>query len=134
MANLLFKNESYKLQGALFAIRRKYGRGIKESILDKICAEQFSIDKIIYLNKPKISICSVDTKKEMGLYVPDFLIYDKIILEIKSVPKMPRIFETQLYNYLKCSKYELGYLVNFGGYAFDIRRRIFTNDRKKWLV
>jgi len=134
MADLLYKDESYKLQGALLAIRRKYGRGLKENIMDKICEEQFHIDKISYTAKPKIKIYSVDSKKIIGIYVPDFLICDKIILEIKSVPKMPRIFETQLYNYLKCSKYELGYLVNFGGYAFDIRRRIFTNDRKKWLV
>ena len=134
MVKLLYKNESYKLQGALLAVRRKYGRGLKENILDKVCEEQFQKDKIIYTSKPKIKIYSVDSHKIIGVYVPDFLIYDKIILEIKSVPKMPLFFETQLYNYLKCSDYELGYIVNFGEYKFDIRRRIFTNDRKGWLV
>jgi len=134
MAKLLFKEESYKLQGALLAVRRKYGRGLKENILDKICEEQFQADKIPYVSKPKIKIFSVDSYKFIGVYVPDFIIYDKIVLEIKSVPKMPQFFETQLYNYLKCSHYELGYIVNFGEYKFDIRRRIFTNDRKRWLV
>jgi GxxExxY protein len=134
MTDLLYKKESYKLQGSLLAIRRKYGRGLKESIMDKICEEQFLADKIPYVAKPKIKIYSLDTKKILGVYVPDFLIYDKILLEIKSVPIMPRIFESQLYNYLKCSEFELGYIVNFGSYEFDIRRRIFTNDRKVWLV
>jgi GxxExxY protein len=134
MTNLLYKNESYKLQGALLAVRRKYGRGLKENIMDKICIEQFTIDKIPFLSKPKIHIYSQDSNKKIGMYVPDFLIYDKIVLEIKSVSEMPKIFESQLYNYLRCSKYELGYIVNFGAYEFDIRRRIFTNDRKSWLV
>jgi len=65
----------------------------------------------------------------VGGYVPDFVIEDKIILELKSVDFMPKIYESQLYNYLKGTKYNLGYIVNFGGDKLDIRRRIFEKNR-----
>ena len=42
---------------------------------------------------------------------------------------MPKVFEEQLYTYLKGTKYKLGYLVNFGGDKIDIRRRIYDSAR-----
>ncbi|NQU19213.1 hypothetical protein HQ550_03555 [bacterium] len=38
---------------------------------------------------------------------------------------MPKVFEKQLYSYLKATKYKIGILVNFGGDKIDIRRRIY---------
>ncbi len=61
----------------------------------------------------------------MGIYEPDFVIEDKIILEIKAVDYMPKVYENQLYSYLKGTDYKLGLLVNFGGDKIDIRRRIY---------
>jgi GxxExxY protein len=62
--------------------------------------------------------------KEVGIYKPDFIVEEKIVTEIKSVLFMPKVFELQLYYYLKGSKYRLGYIVNFGSDKIDIRRRI----------
>jgi len=63
-------------------------------------------------------------RNNCGAYVPDFIIDDKILIEIKAVPEIPKVFEKQLYYYLKGTKYRLGYLVNFGSGKIDIRRRI----------
>jgi GxxExxY protein len=67
--------------------------------------------------------------KQIGTYVPDFVIEHKIILELKSVEVMPKIYESQLYNYLKGTQYNLGHIVNFGSSKIDIRRRIFEKVR-----
>lgn len=67
----------------------------------------------------------------MGIYEPDFIIDNKIVIEIKAVPVMPKQFEKQLYYYLKYTKHKLGLLVNFGADRLDIRRRIYDEIRKR---
>jgi len=67
--------------------------------------------------------------KDIGVYEPDFIIEDKIIVEIKSVLTMPKIFEKQLYYYLKGSDCIIGYLVNFGSGKIDIKRRVYDAVR-----
>jgi GxxExxY protein len=49
-------------------------------------------------------------------YVPDFLCYGKIVLEIKAVEQLIDKHRAQVHNYLKATGYKLGLLVNFGGY------------------
>jgi len=67
------------------------------------------------------------------LYRPDFIVDEKIIVELKAVEKNPKLFINQLYDYLRNSKYELGYFINFASPKLYIKRVIFTNDRKPFL-
>ena len=66
----------------------------------------------------------------IGTYQPDFIIEDKIIVEIKSVLQFPKVFEKQLYYYLRGTNYKLGYLVNFGAEKIQIKRRIYETVRE----
>jgi len=68
--------------------------------------------------------------KEIGTYQPDFIIDNKIIIELKSALTMPKVFEKQLYYYLRGTSYKIGYLVNFGSDKLDIRRRIYESARQ----
>jgi GxxExxY protein len=49
-------------------------------------------------------------------YLPDFLLFDKIVLEIKAVKELAKEHHAQVHNYLKATGYRLGLLVNFGSY------------------
>ena len=51
------------------------------------------------------------------------------MVEIKAVPEMPKVYEKQLYYYLKGTKYKLGYLANFGTDKLEIKRRIYEKAR-----
>ena len=62
----------------------------------------------------------------VGNYRPDFIIDDKIVIEVKAVEWMVKSFETQLLNYLKSTGFELGILVNFGAPKLYIKRLIST--------
>ena len=68
--------------------------------------------------------------EEVGIYEPDFVIDEKVLIEIKAVPEMPKLYETQLFYYLRGTKYKLGFLVNFGGSKLEIKRRIYEKARK----
>ena len=83
---------------------------------------EFTLKDLPFKEKERIKIIYKD--HNVGVYEPDFIVNDKILIEIKSVPQMPNVFEKQLKYYLKGTKYGLGYLVNFGSEEIDIRRRI----------
>ena len=127
------KELGYKIQGILIEISKKYGNFYKEEFYDKACAELLEIKKINFVSKPKLIIYSLDTGKKLAVYIPDFLIENKIILEIKALPFLPNPAVNQIVQYLKASQYEIGYIVNFGTPKAEILRRIYTNDRKPWF-
>jgi len=67
---------------------------------------------------------------EVGIYYPDIMVNDLLILELKAAESVVEEHELQLINYLKATEIEIGLLLNFGKKP-EIRRKIFTNDKKK---
>ncbi len=69
-------------------------------------------------------------KQIVGEYIPDIIVNQSVILELKCVEYMVESHESQLLNYLKATDCEIGLLLNFGKDPQFIRK-IFTNDYKK---
>ena len=67
---------------------------------------------------------------EVGVYYLDIIVNDLLILELKAAESVVEEHELQLINYLKATEIEIGLLLNFGKKP-EIRRKIFTNDKKK---
>lgn len=132
--NFLERDLSYKLRGAIYGTANKYGPGLKEQIYQKALAEEFTKQNISFEQQKRINIYSLDTGKSLGVYIPDFVIANKIILEIKASSFTTRQDIDQQRSYLKTSIYEIGYLVNFNTNKLDIRRSIFTNNRKPFII
>jgi GxxExxY protein len=65
----------------------------------------------------------------VGTYYADFLVDDKVIIEVKSVSHLLDEHEAQLLNYLKATNIEVGLLLNFGEKP-EFKRRAFSNYRK----
>lgn len=118
----LYKDISYKLVGCFYSIYNALGPGHKENIYHKALSIEFNKVGIKCVSKKRIPVEYKGNK--IGFYEPDFIVEDKVIIELKSVLTMPGVFEKQLYYYLKGSGYRLGYLVNFGSEKIDIRRRV----------
>jgi len=131
--NLLEAKLSYKLQGAIYNVANKYGPGLKEQIYQKALTEEFTKQKIPFKEQKRITIYSLDTGKSLGTYIPDFVIDDKIILEIKASNFTTNQDTSQQISYLRASVYEIGYLANFSTPNLDLRRLIFTNNRKRFI-
>lgn len=132
--NLLEPELSYKIQGVIYEVANKYGRGLKEQIYQKALEEELAKQRINFKQQKRINIYSLETGKKLGVYVPDFVIEDKIILEIKATDFTANNDINQQRSYLKASKYEIAYLVNFNTPKLYIQRSIFTNDRKSFVA
>jgi GxxExxY protein len=87
-----------------------------------------------YEQQKRINIYSLDSGKILGTYVPDFVVENKIIIEIKASAFTTRQDVRQQQSYLKASIYEVAYLVNFCTPQLFIKRSIYTNDRKPFIV
>ena len=132
--NFLERDLSYKIRGAIFNVSNKYGSGFKEQIYQKPLAEEFTRQKISFEQQKRINIYSLDTGKSLGVYVPDFVIDSKIILEIKASNFTTQQDINQQRSYLKASIYEIAYLTNFNTGKLEIYRSIFTNNRKPFVA
>ena len=111
IVDLLHKYLSYKIQGIAFGIRKNFGLCHKEKIYQKAFEEELNREDIPYEREKAIKIFSPKDGKFIGLYRPDFIIDEKIIIEIKTYKFVPRDEMRKIYDYLRNSKYELGYLV-----------------------
>lgn len=130
----LYKELSYKLVGLFFKIRNEYGPGHKENIYQNLLEEALIANNIPYSREARIKIYSNDTGRVVGTYVPDFLVDEKIVVELKASGYTTPTDEKQLYHYLRNSPYQVGYLVNFSTPQLYIKRIIYTNDRKPFLT
>ncbi len=115
------------MRGCFFEVYNELGPGHKEQIYQEALKISFKEKGLKFIEKNRLKIKFKG--KDIGIYEPDFIVEDKIIVEIKSVLIMPKVFEKQLYYYLKGSNYKVGYLVNFGSERIDIRQRIYETAR-----
>lgn len=125
----LYKDLSYKVVGCFYEVYNELGPAHKEQIYNEALKIAFDEGDLKFNDKPRLKISFKE--KVVGVYEPDFIIEDKIIVEIKSLLNLPKVYEKQLYYYLRGTKYKLGYLVNFGNESIDIRRRVYESARTK---
>lgn len=130
---LLEEKLTYRLRDIFIEISKKHGYLYKEKVYHKLLIEKFNLNNICFTSYPKITVYHNIIRKIMGNYYPDFLIENKIIVEIKAQSHISNNHINQLIRYLNTTIYEIGLIVNFGTPKAQIERRIFTNDRKPFL-
>jgi len=112
--NLLYKEEVYKIIGAAYEVYNQLGNGFLEAVYQEALEIEFEIQKIPYISQKELNI-SYKNRQLKQKYKPDFLVNDKIIVEIKGIPRLTNNEISQLINYLKTSGLKVGLLLNFGG-------------------
>ena len=118
---------------SFYDIRNKYGKWHNERIYDRALQEYYDRIGVKYISQPRINIYSLDSGRVLGVYVPDLLVDNKIIIELKARSFVSQEEREKAIEYLKCSNYEILYLVNFREDNFKPRRFIFTNNRKSFI-
>lgn len=108
----LYKNLTYKIIGALYAVQNELGPVHKENIYHKALVIEFADKRINFVEEKSLPVKYKN--KTIGSYKPDFIIEDKVILEIKAVPVITKTMMDQIYYYVRGTKYKLVLLANFG--------------------
>src|SRR5690606_474380 len=124
---ILYKEESYKIIGACMKVHRELGSGFLEAVYEEALKKEFMNSKIPFESQVKLNVF-YDGDQLDKYYKADFICYDKIVLELKSVSQIPIIFYAQLKNYLAATNKELGMLINFGQPSLNYKRIINTKN------
>ncbi len=120
MPQIVQKELSYKIMGILFSVHNALGNRYQEKYYQRAIEEGLKEEKLRF--KRELSVDLEYKGKKIGKYFLDFLIEDKVILEIKAVDNLkPKDFK-QVLAYLTANNIELGILVNFRTDKLTFRR------------
>ena len=121
---ILFKDESYAIQGAIFEVHRVMGIGFLESVYQECLDREMRARSIPFASQQELVLAYKDAPLNQR-YKVDFICYGKIILELKAVKMIMDEHRAQVMNYLKVTGLRLALLVNFGHYPkADVERII----------
>ncbi|NOU59550.1 GxxExxY protein [Marinifilum caeruleilacunae] len=123
MSSIFFKNESYKIIGACMEVHNYLGSGFLEIVYKDALEVEFAKRKIPYEREKEYTV-QYKGKLLPRKYIADFVVYDRIILEIKAVSAIHENYLAQALNYLAVSKERLALVVNFGESQLKYQRVI----------
>ena len=119
---LLYKQLTEKIIKALFEVFSNLGPGLSEIIYRRAVNEELDNLKLEFQTEKNIPVYYKN--KKIGLYRLDFLVENKVILELKVKTEIEPLDEAQLITYLKATGYRVGILVSFGGKGLKFKRFI----------
>jgi GxxExxY protein len=117
------QKESYEIIGICMEIHRILGKGLLEIVYKDALEHEFNLRKITYDREKKYEV------EYKGIVLPhcffaDFVVFDKIILEVKAQKGIVEEHLSWVLNYLAISKCQLGLIVNFGENSLVTKRVI----------
>lgn len=113
MSQIIYKNESYFVIGLCMDIHNELGKGFSEGVYSDALEIELKTNGVPFKKEVKFDII-YKGKKLKHHYFADFIVDDKIILELKAIEKISSSHVKQTLNYLAASKLKLGIIVNFG--------------------
>ncbi|MFH1883658.1 MAG: GxxExxY protein [Planctomycetota bacterium] len=124
-SDLLHSELTREIIGAAMEVHRVLGAGFVESVYEESLAIEFGLRKIPYERQRPIDI--IYKGRVAKHFICDFIVYGKIIVELKAIKEISDIEQAQVLNYLKSSELNLGLLLNFGSSSLEVKRLIDSN-------
>ena len=113
--SLLYKEEVFEIIGAAIEVHKELGPGFLESVYEEAMSYESTKRHIPFETQVNLPVY-YKGKKLAKEFVADFIGYGKIIVEFKCIPKLTKLEEAQIINYLKATGLRVGLLVNFGSH------------------
>ena len=121
MKELIYKEECYKIIGLCMEVHNNLGPRFLEIVYKDALEYEFRKAGIPFEREKEYDV----NYKEIVLphkFWADFVVFDKIILEVKAVSGIADVIIAQAINYLSVSKNKLSLIVNFGGLKLEYKR------------
>jgi GxxExxY protein len=126
MAELLYKDEVYAIVGAPMEVYNQRGPGFLEAIYQEALEIELRNRNLPFISPPELAVFYKNRQLHKH-YVADFIVYERIAVEIKALSCLTSDHESQLINQLRATGLEVGILVNFGHpHKLECERMICT--------
>ena len=111
--SVLYSQEAYIIIGAAMKVHRELGPGFTEKVYQDALAIELRDRNIPFRREVELHASYKNITLE-STFIPDFICYDKIIVELKAVTELNDIHRSQAMNYAKVAGMKLALLINFG--------------------
>ena len=118
---LLYKDLTDRILKAAYMVHSELGCGFLEKVYQEALAIQMTEMNIPFEREKHLNVFYHGKCLQCD-YIADFVVDDKVILELKAVTEMENVFKAQTINYLKITGYKIGFLMNFGQEEFQFKR------------
>ena len=116
---------THQIIGAAMEVHNEMGPGHLEAVYHECLEIEFELRQMVFISKPKLSLYFKNRKLKKH-YEPDFIVFEKIVVEIKAQKILIRNDAAQIINSLKSSRHEIGLLINFGESSLKFHRFIYS--------
>ncbi len=114
---------TYEIVGSAMAVHRTKGSGYRENTYQRDLEIHFADSQIQFVAQKLLDVFdSVDGRRLIGYYIPDFIVDNRVIVEIKALPGLDDSHVAQIIGYLAVSGCEVGLLINFGQRSLEWKR------------
>jgi GxxExxY protein len=114
---------TYRIIGCAMSVHRKLGSGFRENTYQRDLEVQFTEAGLTFEAQKLFEVFdSLDGSQLIGYYIPDFVVEDKVVVEIKALRGLDNSHLAQVIGYLAVGKYPIGLLVNFGLRSLQYKR------------
>ena len=129
MTELILKDEVFAIVGAAMEVHNVLGCGFLEPVYQEALEIELSKRKITHTPQKQLPIYYKGHRLKRA-YVPDYIAFEKIVIEIKAINTLSSLEESQLLNYLKASNLKVGLLLNFGANSLEWKRMVRSKPEK----
>ena len=111
---------TFKIRACVYEVFRVLGAGFLEQVYQQALLHELELHGLRAEAQRALEVTYKE--KTVGHYVPDIMVEDRVVVELKAVESLTKAHEAQLLNYLKASGIRVGLLVNFAHPKAEIRR------------
>jgi GxxExxY protein len=111
---------TYKIIGCAMKVHSALGNGFQEVIYQRCLAIELEKQKLLFARELEMPIYYEDV--EVGTRRADFIVENKVLVELKAVIKLEDVHLAQGLNYLQAYKIDKGLLINFGSTSLEVKR------------
>jgi len=108
---LLLKDKVYQVVGCGMEVLNTLGHGLLEKPYENALVVEFGLKGIPFKQQPRFDVIYKDIK--VGEYIPDLIVFDKIVVDTKTIERITDIERGQILNYLKITQLRVGLILNF---------------------
>jgi GxxExxY protein len=115
-----YSEETSQIIACAMEVHKLLGNGFQEVIYQRALSIEMHLQRIEHTREKEMDIYYKGEK--IGTRRVDFLVNDKISVEIKTVIQLEDVHLAQAINYLEAYNLEVGLLINFGSKSLDFKR------------
>jgi GxxExxY protein len=114
---------TYKVICCAMAVQRALGPGYREDTYQRDLAVHFTAAQLSFESHKLYEVYdSLKGEELIGYYIPDFVVEDKLVVEIKALKGLDNSHVAQVIGYLAVAGFQVGFLINFGERSLRYRR------------